>query len=248
MNVAALFSGGKDSVFTVYWAIQQGWDVRCLVTLVSDNPESYMFHTPNIGWTKLQSKAMGIPYLFYRTKGRREEELVDLRAALLKAKETYKITGVMVGAIASDYQHERVNRVCEEIGLKTFAPLWHKRQDLLLQEMIECGFEIIIQSIAAEGLDRKWLGRRIDQKCYVDLERLHRKLGLHITGEGGEFESFVLDGPIFEKKIVIAKSDIIMEGECIGYLKIFDATLALKACSVAGRASAHPNSRSRSIT
>ncbi len=229
MNVAALFSGGKDSVFTVYWAIQQGWDVRCLVTLVSDNPDSYMFHTPNIELTRLQSKAMGIPQIFHRTKGRKEEELLDLKAALLKAKEKYKITALLVGAIASDYQQERVNRVCEEIGIKTFAPLWHKRQGLLLQEMIECGFEIIIQSIAADGLDKCWLGRRIDQKCYADLGRLHKKVGLHIAGEGGEFESFVLDGPIFGKKLVITKSDTVMEGECIGYLKIFEAALEQKS-------------------
>lgn len=228
MNVAALFSGGKDSVFAVYWAVQQGWDVRCLVTLASSNPESYLFHTPNIRWTRLQSKTMKIPHILRKTRGEKERELHDLKAALFRAKKRYKVTGILVGAIASDYQQERVNRVCEEIGLKVFAPLWHKRQDLLLQEMIECGFEILIQSVAAEGLDVRWLGRRIDQKCLADLKRLHKKLGLHVAGEGGEFESFVLDGPIFEKKLSITKSDKIMESSCVGYLKIFEMSLLPK--------------------
>lgn len=228
MKVASLFSGGKDSVFTAYWTIQQGWDLKCLITLVSQNPDSYMFHTPNIEWTELQSKAMGIPQLFHKTSGQKEEELNDLKAALLRAKKKYKITGLMVGAIASDYQQERINRICEEIGLKTFAPLWHKRQDLLMEEMIECGFDMIIQSIAADGLTKDWVGRKIDHRCLADLKKLHKKLGLHVAGEGGEFESFVLDGPIFEKRLVIKKSDTIMEGECIGYLKIFDATLEKK--------------------
>lgn len=229
MKVALLFSGGKDSVFTAYWTIQQGWDLKCFITLVSSNPDSYMFHTPNIEWTKLQSKAIGIPHLFHKTKGIKEKELHDLKAALLKAKKKYKITGLMVGAIASDYQQERVNRICEEISLKTFAPLWHKRQDLLMEEMIDCGFDMIIQSIAADGLTKAWLGRKIDHKCFADLKRLHKKVGLHVAGEGGEFESFVLDGPIFNKKLVIKKSDTIMEGECIGYLKIFEAELVDKS-------------------
>ncbi len=234
MNVGALFSGGKDSVFAVYWAIQQAWDVRCLVTLVSDNPESYMFHTPNVELTRMQSKAIGIPQILHKTRGEKEKELEDLKAALCKAKTEYNITGLMVGAIASDYQQERVNRICEEIGLKTFAPLWHKRQGLLLQEMIECGFEIIIQSIAAEGLDKRWLGRIIDQRCYSDLERLHRRIDLHIAGEGGEFESFVLDGPIFRKRLAIVKSDMVMESNCIGYLKIFEIQLLPKTGTKTG--------------
>lgn len=225
MNVAILFSGGKDSVFSCYWAIQQGWEVRCLVTLVSNRSDSWMFHTPNIRFTALQAEAIGIPILSQKTEGKKEEELADLKSALLKAKKQYRIEGLVVGALASDYQQERVNRVCEDVGLKTFSPLWHKEQGFLLREMVECGFDIIVQSIAAEGLDESWLGRHIDQVALDDLKKLNKKSGMHIAGEGGEYESFVLDGPIFRKRLVIAKSTKMSENKNTGILKIIKIEL-----------------------
>ncbi|MBI4738845.1 TIGR00289 family protein [Candidatus Woesearchaeota archaeon] len=228
MNVAVLFSGGKDSVFSCYWALQQGWDVRCLVTLVPTAQDSWMFHTPNIHLTVLQAQAMGIPIITHKTSGKKEEELKDLKDALMQARRHAKVEGLVVGALASDYQHERVNRICEDVGLKTFAPLWHKDQDRLLAEMINCGFEIIVQSIAADGLDVSWLGRRIDKLAIEDLKKLHQKLGLHVAGEGGEYESFVLDGPIFQRRLAIRSAEKIMEDEHTGVLKIFEVDVQEK--------------------
>lgn len=218
MHTTILFSGGKDSTFALYWAIQQGWDVRCLVSLMPSRADSWMFHTPNIQYAKLQAEALGLPLVAQATSGEKEKELDDLKAALRKAKETYKIEAVVVGALASDYQQERVNRVCEDLKLKTFAPLWHKDQDRMLREMIECGFEIIIQHVAAEGLSEKWLGRRIDQRCYDDLLLLHQKFGINVAGEGGEYESFALDGPIFKKRLVIEDAEKRMENANCGTL------------------------------
>jgi asparagine synthase (glutamine-hydrolysing) len=184
-----------------------------------------MFHTPNIRFTALQAEAIGIPILSQKTEGKKEEELADLKSALLKAKKQYRIEGLVVGALASDYQQERVNRVCEDVGLKTFSPLWHKEQGFLLREMVECGFDIIVQSIAAEGLDESWLGRHIDQVALDDLKKLNKKSGMHIAGEGGEYESFVLDGPIFRKRLVIAKSTKMSENKNTGILKIIKIEL-----------------------
>ncbi|MBI5393532.1 diphthine--ammonia ligase [Candidatus Woesearchaeota archaeon] len=220
MKLAILFSGGKDSTFTLYYYLQQGWDIKCLITLKSNNKESYMFHTPNIDITKHQSKALNIPLLQQQTSGEKESELQDLKKAFVKAKEKYNIEGIAVGAVLSDYQSERVNRICEELQLKCYTPLWHKNQELLLNEMIDCGFEIIIQSIAADGLNKRWLGRRIDRQTIAELAQLQKKLGLHPAGEGGEYESLVLDAPIFKKKIVIEKSHVEMENENTGLFVI----------------------------
>ena len=220
MKIAILFSGGKDSTFTLYYYLQQGWDVKCLITLCSVNESSYMFHTPNIDIAKVQSKALGIPIIEQKTEGEKEKELEDLKKAFVAAKKKYHIEGVAVGALYSDYQAERVNRICEELKLKCYTPLWHKNQELLLKEMVDCGFEIVIQAIAGEGLSKKWLGRRIDCNAIEDLVKLQQKLGLHPAGEGGEYESLVLDGPMFHQKIVIEKSSIIMENECTGRLVI----------------------------
>lgn len=221
LKLGALFSGGKDSTFATYIATIFGWEVSCLITLKSENPESFMFHTPNIDLTKYQAEAMGLPLLVQTTSGKKEEELGDLFLALKKAKEQYQINGIIVGALASDYQHERVNRVCEELQLKTFAPLWHKNQAMLLKEMIELGMEIAISSIAADGLGEKWLGRKLDAKAYDELMQLHYRIGLHPAGEGGEYESLVLYCPfLFQKRLTITQAEKNMESEHVGTYSI----------------------------
>ncbi len=217
LRLGVLFSGGKDSTFATYLATVFGWDVACLITLKSENPESFMFHTPNIDITSYQAEAMELPLIVEKTSGKKEEELGDLFLALKKAKEQYNINGIVVGALASDYQNERVNRVCEELQLKTFAPLWHKDQGMLLKEMIDLGMEISISSVAADGLGEKWLGRKLDTSAYNELMQLHYRIGFHPAGEGGENESLVLYCPfLFKKRLDIKKAEKIMENQYVG--------------------------------
>lgn len=228
MKVACLFSGGKDSTFTLYWALNQCWDVKCLVSLIPENKESYMFHTPNINLSEMQARALCIPLIKQSTHGEKEKELKDLKKALKIAKDKYEITGVIVGALYSDYQQERVNRICHELKLKTFAPLWHKKQDYLVQEMIENEFKIIIIHIASYGLTKDFLGKMIDMGILNRLKELNKKYHIHVGGEGGEFETFVVDCPIFRKKVLIEKADVEMEDENTGTYVIRKARLVDK--------------------
>jgi asparagine synthase (glutamine-hydrolysing) len=187
--------------------------------MIPENPDSYMFQNPSIELLKKQANSLQIPSLTKTTTGEKEKELDDLKELLRKAKEEYDITGVAVGAVASDYQHERVNRVCEGLGLKTYAPLWHKDQEMLLREMISAGFDIRMTRIASDGLTKEWLGKRLTHEDVDRLVALNKKLGINIAGEGGEFETIVLDGPIFAQPIDI-DYDIIMESENRGELMI----------------------------
>lgn len=230
MKVAALFSGGKDSTFSVYRATQQGRDVVCLIAMKSANPASYMFHVPNIDLVKLQSRALGIPLIFRRTAGVKEEELKDLKLALTAAKKLYKIQGVVSGAIASEYQRFRVEAVCADLGLKSLAPLWHLDADRYMAELVREGFDIIISSVASDGFEPGWLGRKLDILALEDLKKLRDKYGMHISGEGGEYETLVLDGPMFKKKIVIQKAENLWKGDS-GVYVIKKAKLASKGKS-----------------
>jgi ABC transporter with metal-binding/Fe-S-binding domain ATP-binding protein len=161
-----------------------------------------MFHYPNIHLVEQQAKLIGIPLLEKKTKGEQEKELEDLEALLSEAKRKYDIEGVASGAVASDYQKTRIERVCERVGLKSFAPLWHKDQGQLLRDEVRAGFEIIVVGVYAEGLDEKWLGRRLDDKAVGELAG--KKL-LSPVGEGGEFETLVTDGPVFKKRLAITE-------------------------------------------
>lgn len=220
MKVAALFSGGKDSTYSVWWAKLCGWDVSCLLTLIAANESSYMFHTPNIQWTRNQATVMGIPHLLQETKGEKEKELSDLKQIFHRAKTQYGVTGIVVGALASEYQRMRVNQVAYEEELKVFAPLWHNRPQEYMEELISSGFRMVISSVAADGFSREDVGRVIDKKYLKRLFLLVQKHKIHWAFEGGEAETFVLDCPLFSHSLHIKKSSIVMETENCGMLKI----------------------------
>ncbi len=199
MRVAILFSGGKDSTFSLKVALDQGWDVRYLVTMVSERDDSWMFHHPCIELTSLQSQAIGITQLMRRTSGLKESEIGDLAVVLNSIKD--EIDGVVSGAIASRYQKDRIDAVCKELGLRSLSPLWGKNQEILLKEMIESGMDIILTGVSCEGMGPEWLGRMVDSSCLEELKRLNEAYGVNVSGEGGEYESFVMDAPFFKKRI-----------------------------------------------
>src|SRR3989338_1738515 len=142
MKVCALVSGGKDSLMAAYKASKEH-QLVCLVAMKSRNPESYMFHIPNIELVKVQAEAMGIPLIFWETEGIKEEELEDLKKAIEIAKEKYKIEGVVSGAIASKYQKERIENICKELKLASVTPLWQTGIEVYIRELLR-DFEIII--------------------------------------------------------------------------------------------------------
>ena len=199
MNVSALFSGGKDSVFAVYLAEQHGWNVTNLVTIIPENKDSWMYHSVNVHLVDELSEAINIPIVKGITIGEKEDELKDLKEVLSKLD----IDGVISGALASEYQRTRIEKICYELKLKSFTPIWHKNQELVLRNQVDAGFKIIITGVFAHGLDETWLGRTIDEKCISELVKLQNKFGFNIAGEGGEFETLVVDGPIFKKRLVL---------------------------------------------
>jgi ABC transporter with metal-binding/Fe-S-binding domain ATP-binding protein len=206
MKLGVLFSGGKDSVYATYRAMQKE-EVSCLISLISENDESYMFHTPNIHLASLQAEAMGLPILEYSTSGIKEEELKDLKEALSLAVEQYGIEGVVTGAILSVYQAARIQKVCDELNLWCYNPLWHIDQDRYMQTLLDEGFEVIISGVFSAPFDETWLGRQIDAEALRLLRLYAAKYHITLSGEGGELETLVTDAPFFKKKIVIMHAE-----------------------------------------
>jgi len=202
-KLAVLFSGGKDSCYAAYLAKQNGYDLACLISIFSKNKESYMFHTPSIEKTKAQAKIMNIPLIVQKTLGRKEEELNDLKDAIKKAKEQYKIEGVITGAVQSVYQASRIQKICDELDLECFNPLWQKDEIKYLDELINAKFKIIITGVFAYPLDKSWLGREINKEFIEEVKELSNEFKIHPAGEGGEFETFVIDCPLFSKQLKI---------------------------------------------
>jgi ABC transporter with metal-binding/Fe-S-binding domain ATP-binding protein len=224
MKVAALFSGGKDSAYSLWYAQMQGWNVESLVTVFPEAEDSWMFHFPAVQWTGMQAEAIGIPQVRIVTAGVKEEELEDLTAGLEEVKKSLGIDALVSGAISSEYQRTRLDNVCEKLGLRSFAPLWHKKQEELVEDEIESGFEIIITACNALGLNEKWLGKKLALKELNDLLQLRKKYGLSVAFEGGEAETFTLAGPNFKKRLMIAKATPHWSGDS-GYLELEDVRL-----------------------
>ena len=204
MNVAILFSGGKDSTMAVYAALEAKEDVKYLLSMKSKNDESYMFHVPNIHVTDLLSEALDIPIMSVETDGVKEEELEDLKAAFLDLKDL-GVEAIYTGALYSVYQKSRIEKLGDEVGLKIISPYWHVDELEYMRKIVSLGFKIMICGVAAWGLDESWLGRIIDDDTIDELVRLNEKYHVDIAFEGGEAETLVIDGPIFKKRIEILK-------------------------------------------
>jgi len=223
MRLGVLFSGGKDSTLALAKAKEKN-EVVCLITLISENKESYMFHTVNVGLTTLQAEALDLPIIQRVTEGRKEEELEDLKKAMQEAKTTFNIKGIVTGAIQSEYQAGRIRKICAELDLQCLNPLWKKDQKELLEEIVEEGYKTIISGVFAYPLDRSWLGREIDREMIDRLVKLQEKYGISPAGEGGEIETTTLDAPPFRKRIEILESEIKTKGDS-GVLVIKKARL-----------------------
>jgi len=223
MRVAALVTGGKDSALALYRALKLGYEIKFLVTMLPQREDSWMFHFPNIHLADLFAKAVEIPLVKAETAGIKETELEDLKNLLA----TLDIEGVVSGAVSSRYQKERIDKVCQELNLKSVAPLWQEDSMQLLKEIINLDFEVIIVGVYAYGFNQSWLGRKIDSTALKDLVGLNDKYQISLVGEGGEYETLVLDAPFFKKRIQVLQTERIWENDS-GYLLVKEARLVEK--------------------
>ena len=212
-KLGVLFSGGKDSTLATLMAKEKGYEISCLISIVSENEESYMFHTPSISKTKNQAKMMEIPIIIYATKGKKEDELKDLEKAIKKAKKEFNIHGIVTGAVESIYQSSRIQRICDKLNLECFNPLWQKPQVEILDDLIKNNFKVIITGVFAYPLNKDWLGKKIDKDFIKQIKILNKKYKISPAGEGGEFETFVLNCSLFKKELKIKSFKDFSTGE-----------------------------------
>ena len=197
MKLGVLFSGGKGSSLAM-WKASKSNEVKVLISIISKNIDSYMFHTAEIEKVDEIANKLKIPLIKVITEGVKEEELEDLKLGIKKAIKEYDIEGVVTGAVASTYQASRVQKICNELDIECFNPLWQKNQVELLRELIENKFKVEIVKVAADGLDEQWIGKIIDDDVIEELIELRDENGISISGEGGEIETKVVDSPMFK--------------------------------------------------
>jgi len=225
MKVAALFSGGKDSTYSIYKVKQMGHDVKCLVTIFPKSSNSHLLHFSAIESTELQSKTLEIPQIISTLDSDElKEEMNVLEMLLEKAKRDFQIEGLVHGGISSEFQKKCFEKICEKIDLKIIAPLWKINAKEYMNDLIDSKFKFILTSVSSGGLDETWLGKIISADDISQLDKLSNKYGFNLNFEGGEAETFVIDCPLYSYPIKIKKSKTVWDGY-IGRFEIEDAHL-----------------------
>lgn len=225
MKVAVLFSGGKDSTFSIYKAKMEGHEVVCIVTIFPQSEESQLLHYPNIQFTKLQSESMNIPQISIKIDSTNpNSEAQTLEEILIKAKKEYGIRGIVHGGILSEYQRKQFQQISQSLDVVLISPLWKKDEKEYLKNLLESKFHFMTISVTSDGLDETWLGKEITKEDLDTLNKLSKKHGFNLSFEGGEAETFVTDCPLFSYPIKILKSKKIWDGYR-GRFEILEAKL-----------------------
>ena len=229
MKLASLFSGGKDSTYSIFLAKKQGHEIKCLLSVFPKSDESHLLHHPNLQWTYLQSQSMQIPQLTIKSElDETDNEINSLEKILIQAIDEYQIEGLVHGGIQSQFQKEKFENLCNKLNLKSIAPLWNRNPLEYMNELISSNFVFIITSVSSGGLDDFWLGKIITKNDIDTLHILSQKFGFNLNFEGGEAETFVVDCSLFSYPIKIIQGKKIWDGYR-GRFEIVDARLNYNA-------------------
>ena len=201
MKLGVLFSGGKDSCLALHKVLKEGHEVKYLLNISPKNKDSFMFHKQDPDLLNLQATKLGIETISCESDGVEDEELEDLKELFKKVKDN--VDGIVAGGIASSYQGKRIEKICDEFGLKFVAPLWDYDPEMLWKELLTEGFEVVMIKIACDGIGKEWVGKVISKENFEELKALSEKYKFRLDFEGGEAETAVLNMPGYSEGIKI---------------------------------------------
>ena len=225
MKLASLYSGGKDSTYSIFEMKRLGHDIVCLISIIPEINDSLLFHFPNIHLTQALAQAIDLPIRnFQSSTSKLENEMSVLENALSTVKDEFGIEGIVHGGISSMFQKRNFEKVCEDLHLSVHSPLWNLNPRNYLHQLIDEKFKITIVGVSALGLDQEWLGVTLDHENVTRLESLSTKYGFNLNFEGGEAETLVVDCPIYKKKLEIRKGIVKWFGDN-GIFEIIDYEL-----------------------
>ena len=203
MRIAVLSSGGKDSSAAWWWAMCRGWEIVAVVTVDIQDGDSHMFQVPSTNWVERQALLANVPWVNVPAAGSVEDEIDALEQALSKLE----IDGIVSGALRSDFQKQRLECMSQRLNIHSFSPLWHQTPIEHLKGMVEAGFQIMLTSVSCEGLDHTWLGHVLTESSLLELHALSKQHRFNVDGEGGEYETYVLGGPIWSRALRVEGSE-----------------------------------------
>lgn len=227
MKVAVLYSGGKDSTAALKKVMDRGMEVSSLIAVKPTRTDAYLWHYATVELTKLSAEALEVPLVYIKCeKVGPEEEAKELVHALKGLDADALVIG---GVGLQKTQIRAIYSVAKSFGKELILPYEGYTSEEMIKEEIRLGLNMVITSVAANGLDENWLGRRLDHRTIEDLKKISLTYGFDILGEGGHYDTFVLDAPFFKRSIKILDSEKVWDKRLgCGYLDVRKALLVPK--------------------
>lgn len=213
-----MYSGGKDSTYAIAHCLQKGWNIRYLLSVKPTRTDCYLFHFATVEHTKELASALGIDHIYATCDVADADEEADIVKDIVSQNP---VDAVVLGGVGlQETQIKTLRNALFDLGVEVFAAHAGMDHDELIRTMIAEGYDIRITQVAAEGLTKTWLGKKIDDPGFVQLKAQAERYGFHSGAEGGHYDTLVIDGPIFPKRFEIIDSHAVMDSEFSGYLKI----------------------------
>lgn len=221
MDVAVLYSGGKDSTFALQHAKEKGWNIKYLISVKPTRKDCFLFHYATIEQTKEIAKILQIPQFYAKCRVSNPIKEADIVKGIVeKNQKKLRIDAVVLGGTGlQETQLKSIQKALLPLDVEAFASHAGEEHDLLMEEMLNKGYEILITQIASDGL-KDWLGKKITKENFAQLKKDSVKYGFHIGFEGGYADTLVLDCPLFTEKLVIEEMSVVFEDNYCGHVVI----------------------------
>ncbi len=225
MDVAIMFSGGKDSTFAIAEALKKGWNIKYLLSVKPTRTDCYLYHFATVEFTNLQAESLGLRHILVSCSvadPKQEAQIVR------KIVEKNPVEAIILGGVGlQETQIKSIREAVFDMGVKVFAAHEGIDHAELVEKAIAEGYEIMLAAVASDGLDQRHLGLKLNKQTFPAFKKLSEKYGFHIGGEGGYYDTFVTDGPIFSKAVELVNPKVVWNNDS-GYLQAESAVLKEK--------------------
>lgn len=221
MDVAILYSGGKDSTFAIQHAVEKGWNIKYLVSVKPARKDCFLFHFATVEQTKELAKMLNIPHFYVKCRvADPVKEAGIVKEVIENNQKKMRIDAVVLGGTGlQETQLKSIQNALRPLKVEAFASHAGEEHDLIMEEMLNNGYEILITQIASDGL-KEWLGKIVTKENFSQLKKDSIKYGFHIGFEGGYADTLVTDCPIFPQRLVIEDMSITYDDNYCGHVVV----------------------------
>ena len=229
MKVAVMYSGGKDSSNAIDYCKDKNWEITHLISIKPNRTDCYLYHFATVELTQEMAKILGVKHIYANCNVAdpvQEAKIVEnIVCDILK---DVKIDAVVLGGVGlQETQLKSLQKVLLPHKVEVFATHAGHDQEEVLLDMLNKGYKMIISAVASDGL-QKWLGKEITLDNFKALKSDAVKYGFDLLGEGGYYDTFVYDAPIFNKKLVIDDFSCIYDGNYSGHIVVNKFRIVVK--------------------